>query len=117
VSAAADLLRESVPLSTQLANAELLAHALRGLAGVAHARHELARAAELLGAAQALSDAEGTVDWPVRRKLYRRIEDDTLKELGGTAFAENVAAGRALNLREAADFALAAVEPAVSRAA
>ena len=109
--AAAELLRESVPLSTELANPELLAHALRGLAGVALAYDQLPCAARLLGAAQALSDAAGTVDWPVRRMLYIRIEQDVRNGLGLARFAEAVAAGRGLSMADAAAFALAVERP------
>ncbi len=108
LSAAAEQLRQSVTLTMDLANPELLAHALRGLAGVAQAKHAPCRAAQLLGSAQALSDTAGTVDWPVRRKLYQRIEQEVRDVLGAARFAEPYAAGRGRSLSTAAEFALAA---------
>jgi hypothetical protein len=93
-------------LSTDLANPELLGHALHGLAGVASAKHEFSRAGQLLGAAQALADAAGTVDWPVRRKMYTRIEQDVRDGLGAAHYAEAYAAGRIASMADAARFAL-----------
>jgi hypothetical protein len=106
LSAATEQLRQSVAMSRELANPELLAYALRGLAGVAQATHQPSHAAQLLGLAQALADASGTVDWPVRRMLYTHVEQEVRKVLGAARFAEAYAAGRARTLSEAADFAL-----------
>jgi predicted ATPase len=102
---AGERLRQSVELSTQLSNPELLAYAMRGLAGVAGANHDLARAARLLGAAQGLAEAAGSVDWPVRRRLYAGFEEETRDGLGAAAYAAAYAAGRSLSLAEAARLA------------
>jgi hypothetical protein len=108
-SSAAGRLRRSVALSLELSNPELLAYALRGLAGVGYARQELSRAAQLLGSAQALADSAGTVDWPVRRRLYTRFEHDVREGLGASKFAAAYAEGRTLSaLPDAAELALAA---------
>jgi tetratricopeptide (TPR) repeat protein len=98
---ASKLLRQSVLLSLELGNRELLAYALRGLAGVARNHHQLTRAARLLGAAQALSDKAGTVDWPVRRTLYSRVEEDVRSALGEQRFSAAWNAGRSLSLAAA----------------
>ena len=102
------MLRQSVPLTEQVGNPELLANALRGLAGVAVANDEPVRAARLLGAAQALGAAAGTVDWPVRRRLYARVEEAVRQKLGPRGFAAAWAAGGALTPHQAALEALAA---------
>jgi predicted ATPase len=111
---AAEELRCSLQLSQELANAELLAYALRGLAGVAHAHNQSRRAAELLGAAQALGDAAGTVDWPARRGLYARFEQTARDKLGARQFGQAWAAGRALSVEQAVEFGLAAHNPTTS---
>jgi predicted ATPase len=108
---AAAPLRESVPLSLELGNPELLAQALRGLAGVAVAEGEVERAARLLGAAQALADAAGTVDWPVRRGLYAHFEQQVRERLGASRFEAAWSAGQRLSLQGAADVALATRAP------
>ena len=102
--AAEDLLQQGLELSMQLSNPELLAFALRGLAGVASGT-TICSGARLLGAAQALSDAAGTVDWPVRRRLYMRFEQEVRDGLGLAGYADAYAVGRALSLAEAAGFA------------
>jgi hypothetical protein len=63
-----------------------------------------------------LADATGTVDWPVRRRLYTRIEQAVRDGLGVAAFAEAHAAGRALSSAEAAELARSP-DVALSRAA
>jgi hypothetical protein len=98
---ASRLLRQSVLISLELGNRELLAYALRGLAGVARNHHQLARAARLLGAAQALADEAGTVDWPVGRTLYSRVEQDVRSALGEHRFSAAWNAGRSLSLTAA----------------
>ena len=107
-STAEAMLRESVPLTEQVGNPELLANALRGLAGVAAASAEPVRAARLLGSAHALAAAAGTVDWPVRRRLYARVEETVREKLGPRGFAAAWAAGEALTPHLAAVEALGA---------
>jgi non-specific serine/threonine protein kinase len=103
-------LRKSIPLSLQLGNPELLAQALRGLAGVEVVGGDAETAARMLGAAQAMADAAGTVDWPVRRTLYAQVERQIRERLGEGGFDAAWRAGRKLRPREAAEVALKAAE-------
>lgn len=104
----------SVELTLTLANAELLAYALRGLAGVAHAHGHERRAARLLGAAQALGEAAGAVDWPARRSLYARFEAEIRGGLGARQFGQAWESGHALSMEEAAEFGLASQSSATA---
>jgi tetratricopeptide (TPR) repeat protein len=105
-TAAAALLRQCVPFSLELGNLELLARALRGLASVADSQRQFDRAAHLLGAAHALSEAAGIVDWPIRRGLYAGTEQHVRDQLGRARFAATWAAGQRLTMTEAAAYAL-----------
>jgi tetratricopeptide (TPR) repeat protein len=101
------LFRSSVSLSLELGNPEVLSHALRGMAGVAHADQQPCRAAVLLGAAQAVAEQSGSVDWPVRRRLYAVVEQDVRAQLGPAQFGEALAKGRELSMQAAGQLALA----------
>jgi non-specific serine/threonine protein kinase len=104
---------EALLLSRDVDAREPMAGSLEGLAGVAAARAQHHRAARLLGAAAALREAIGSPRVAQFEEEYRRVAPAVQAELGGRAFREAAAEGRALPLAEAVAFALAeATEPA-----
>jgi predicted ATPase len=106
VTRAQQLFDATVQVSLELGNPELLGHALRGLAGVAHTRAQQHRAAVLLGAARSLVDESGVVDWPAARQLWTQLEHAVQRRLGTARFAAAFGEGHALSMSAAAQFAL-----------
>ena len=78
-----------------------------GLAGVAMAEGDPARAVYLLGAAQAINDRMGAVWEPEDHPEYARHQVAVRAALGEEAFAAAWAAGYALSLEDAIERALA----------
>jgi non-specific serine/threonine protein kinase len=73
---------------------------------VAAAHGELDRAAWLMGAADALPYAAGSLEPPFEHETYDRCVEEVRAALGEAAFASAFAAGRALSLEEAMAYAL-----------
>jgi predicted ATPase len=106
VARAEQLFDSTVLAGLALGNPELLGHALRGLAGVAHSRARHHRAAALLGAARSLVDESGVMDWPAGRQLWTQLEHEVQQRLGTARFAAAFEEGRAQSMSAAAQFAL-----------
>jgi predicted ATPase/DNA-binding XRE family transcriptional regulator len=84
------------------------ANALMGLAGVAAADGRALRAAKLLGAADTQIKA-GASYWDGAESRYiQRAVTSAVAQLGESVFAKARAEGRAMNLEQAADYALGA---------
>jgi predicted ATPase len=105
VTRAEQFFDSTVQVGLELGNPELLGHALRGLAGVAHTRAQQRRAAMLLGAARSLVDESGSVDWPAARQLRTQLEVEVQRCLGPARFAAAFEEGRGLSMSAAAQFA------------
>jgi tetratricopeptide (TPR) repeat protein len=80
---------------------------LTNLARLDYRENRPARAARLMGAAEAIREATGASISPSRRAEYERWVADVRAALGETALAEAWTAGRALSLEEAVALALA----------
>jgi predicted ATPase/class 3 adenylate cyclase len=102
---AAELLRESIALSSELSFKELTAYGLEGLAELA-AVDDAERAAELLGAVDALVDEIGVVLNIEERESYERTVEALRAQLGKSEFESKRADGRALELERAIELAL-----------
>jgi hypothetical protein len=109
---ACEFLCASVALLREEGATACLAHTLEGFARLALAPTAdpagPARAARLLGAAQALCDALGSPLMPIEQALYERTVAAARASLGTAAFAAAWAEGRALPLEQAIAAALAA---------
>jgi non-specific serine/threonine protein kinase len=107
---AAHLFAEAIDAAKTLHNAEGLLGAMAGMAGVALARGEAARAAQLLGAVEVARDSVG-----MRRMLNwlhaERITAGTRAALPSAAFEQAWTSGRLLTLEEALGDALALAAP------
>jgi non-specific serine/threonine protein kinase len=88
---------------------------LDGLAGVAAAQARPARAARLLGAAEALREAIGAPTPPAGRAAHEREVAALRAALDGEAYAAAWADGRALPLERAVDYAMRVEAPAAQR--
>jgi hypothetical protein len=99
------LLRESLVFRREMGNRPGIAECLEGLAAVVGAGQS-ARAARLLGAADALRRVIATPLPPVERPSYEATVTATRVALGEAAFAAAWAAGQALTLEEAVAEAL-----------
>ena len=100
------LTRESLRLNGAIQDWRAMAACLVALASVARTQGQLARAARLCGAAEQILASVRASLLPVDRQEYER----TVTNLKRTLYAEEVeaawAAGRALSLEQAVDFAL-----------
>jgi hypothetical protein len=89
-----------------------VAYSLEGIAAVACAQGEPARAARLCAAAAALRDAIGAPLPPLDRAAHDRTVDAARAALGGDTFAVAWAAGRVLPLEQAIAEAVPDAAPA-----
>jgi hypothetical protein len=87
-----------------------IANRLEGLAKVAGKQEEPQRAARLFGAAQALRDQLGTPPIPVEQADYDRNLAAVRDALGVESFSGAWAAGQALTLEQAIQYALVSSE-------
>ena len=83
-----------------------IAHQLESLAFVALERRQSSRAARLLGAAEALREASGAVHMAMERSEYEQIVISLRAQLPAPELAAAWAAGRAMAMDEAVDYAL-----------
>jgi len=102
---AAVSLKESIALSLEVGQSELVASGLMGL-GVVTAREQPMRAARHFGAAEALREVVGVTIWPPRRKLCDHALEAVRDALGAAAFAAAWAEGSAMTLERAVEYAL-----------
>jgi tetratricopeptide (TPR) repeat protein len=103
-----ELAREAVSIYDRRGDAWAMPYGLNGLAAVAADRGESERAATLIGAAEALMEAQGA-EWPPdERPHYERTIATLDKALGPLDFERNRSARRSMSTRDAADFALGA---------
>jgi DNA-binding CsgD family transcriptional regulator len=105
------VLAESLALSKEVGDKDTTSTSLEGLACVAGARGEAARAARLFGAARALHEATGyqqTLDERALRDPYLTAARSRLEEASWEAtFAE----GQAMTFEQAVEYALSEEEP------
>jgi ATP/maltotriose-dependent transcriptional regulator MalT len=99
-AAARTLYKESLALARET-GIKNIAFCLEGLAGVVATRGELACAAKLWGAAEALREAIGAPIPPVDRAEYERIVAAARSHLGEKAFAAAWAEGRTMTPEQA----------------
>ena len=108
------LMKESLRRFATIRSREGIAYCLEGLAAVAASEKDGARAARLLGASDAVCQSlELTLD-PFELALHRWSVLEAGKVLGEEAFDRELAAGKAMSVGAAAEFALgetAAGEP------
>lgn len=100
------LLLEALRVWVRLGDEDAVAECLGSLAGAAGMRGECARAARLLGAAEAARERFGTPIRPVERDRYERFAALSRRGLSTEAWRAAWAAGRAMSLEEAAEYAL-----------
>src|SRR5262249_31895822 len=94
------LYRESLAICMELriADFDVTAHSLEGLAKVIVAQGEPAWAARLWGAAEELREGMGTPLWPVERSGYEHAVAAARANLGERAFVTAWAEGRTMTL-------------------
>jgi hypothetical protein len=98
---ASALFGESLKLSWEPENEIGIALSLAGLAGVAGSAGQPARAAKLLGAAEAIRESIGRPLTPVERSVFERYAATIRAQLGQAAVAMMWAEGRAMTLEQA----------------
>jgi hypothetical protein len=100
---------ESLVLCQEVGDLQGILICLERLAGVAGARGDGARAARLLGAAEALRESIGAQMHPSNLPTYERIVTTARALLDDATWAAEWAAGRALPLEQAVAYAADAV--------
>jgi hypothetical protein len=113
---AARLFSESIDRARSRHHTLVLLGALAGLAGVALARGQAGRAAQLLGAIEATRATVGIKRWDAWLHA-ERITADTRAALAPAAFEQAWAEGRALPLEEAISEALTVADEVATGAA
>jgi len=110
----AELYREGLRFSAEAGDKANIAYTLEGLAELARVRYERERATRLLGAAESLlEDVGGTLYVQAQdRSLYRSTVDSLRSHLDEETFSTAWAAGRAMSMQQAAEYALSDDEPA-----
>ncbi len=104
---AARYFRDALELTFEVSDRTNAAFSLQGLAAVAEARGEPHHAARLLGAAEALLEATGTLLYAqVDHELHQRVVDTVRESLGERAWKEAQDEGRAMTFEEAVAYAL-----------
>jgi tetratricopeptide (TPR) repeat protein len=98
---------EALTLWRELAIPHGCADALMGLAGVAQARQEPARAARLLAAALLMLETTGGAFDTVERQAYERIVESTRAQLDEQTWQKAWEEGRAMSVEQAVEYALA----------
>ena len=97
---AVPLFQECIRYCLRVGNVEWLAYCLRGLAGVALAHHEPARAVRLLAVADGAWKSTGLSVWPLRRLFYAEIRERASARLGAAVFQQEWEAGLQCNLED-----------------
>ena len=102
------LAREALAIDQQREDEWAFPYKLNALAAVATDRGEFDRAATLLGAAEAMMEAQGAAWPPDERPHYERTVATLADAMGSAEFDRARAAGHSMASREAVDFALGA---------
>ena len=103
---ARQLFTESLQLKVSVMDKLGITFALESFAQLATAQQQFKRAATLWGAAEQLGETLGMAVIPSEKGLYTSRIAATREELGEESFHTAWAAGRAMKLKEAIDFAL-----------
>ena len=111
LDAAEALAREALELGEKIGDQFTTPFAISGLAAIATERGEHARAATLVGAAEAIMEAQQMAWPPDERPHYERMLADLPAAMGSDEFERARAAGRAMPPREAVTYALGARQP------
>ena len=109
-------LERGLRLAVELRDKEDIAYCLDGLAAVEATGGDHRRAALLLGAADAIREATGTLREPYERVVSERMRAKLRRALGGE-YDGAVASGRTLGAEQAAEYALTGVGAAIAREA
>ena len=107
IDAARDRLAQSLELAQRLGELNGIAYCLDTFAGLATAEGDPERAARLFGAADNVRAAIGALRPPDQQPLYERWVSSTLAQLETATYAACYESGRALELDEAVELALA----------
>jgi tetratricopeptide (TPR) repeat protein len=102
------LAREGLEIDQRREDEWAFPYKLNALAAVATARGEFDRAATLLGAAEAMMEAQGAAWPPDERPHYERTVATLTEAMGSAEFDRARAVGSSMASREAVDFALGA---------
>lgn len=114
VAEAEALVREALEIAERRGDEFMKPFALSGFAAIATDRGEFERAATLVGAAEAMMEAQGAAWPPDERRHYERMLSALPESMGATAFARARAAGQSKSRPEAVAYALgteSAAEP------
>jgi hypothetical protein len=103
---AAALCQESLALNLEVGDRLGIAACLAGLAAVDRVRGQPVRAAQLIGAADALVESTATLLIPLDQALYQHTTAALRAQLDPTVFAVATAEGRALTQEQAVSYAL-----------
>jgi predicted ATPase/Tfp pilus assembly protein PilF len=109
--AACSLYEESLAIRREVGDKQGIAECLVGLAGVARMHQQLERAAQLLGATEALLKAIGGCLETTERTLYEHNVTAVQTALGEEQFATVWSIGREMTLDEAVTYGLATTQP------
>jgi predicted ATPase/DNA-binding SARP family transcriptional activator len=99
---------EATSIAIEVGARDTLLHTLEGLGTIAHGEGDDLRAAQLLGAADALRTVVGHPIPPNELATHEELVASVREALGPQRFDEAWSAGEQLDLRAAAEFALAA---------
>jgi hypothetical protein len=100
------LAREALKIDHQRRDEWAMPYKVSGLAAVATERGEVERAATLVGASEAMMEAQGAAWPPDERPHYERTVATLTDAMGSGAFERARAAGHSMTAPEAVDFAL-----------
>jgi tetratricopeptide (TPR) repeat protein len=112
LGAAESLAREALEIERRTGDQFTTPFAISGLAAIATERGEFERAATLVGAAEAIMEAQQMAWPPDERPHYERLLATLPEALGSDAFEQARSRGHAMDASEAVDFALAPPSPA-----
>ena len=107
LDAAEALAREALEIEERSGDQFTMPFAFSGLAAIAAERSQYERAATLVGAAEAIMDAQGMAWPPDERPHYERLLTVLPEAMGGPAFEQARATGRSMTTRDAVALALA----------
>ena len=100
------LAREALRIGERIGDEFTKPFAISGLAAIATQRAEFERAATLVGAAEAIMEAQNMAWPPDERPHYERMLADLPTAMGPDAFDRARARGRSMSTSEAVEFAL-----------
>jgi tetratricopeptide (TPR) repeat protein len=106
LEAAEALAREALEIEASTGDQFTTPFAISGLSSIATERGEFERAAILVGAAEAIMEAQGMAWPPDERPHYEQLLATLPEAMGSGAFEQARSRGRAMTVREAVDFAL-----------